>query len=160
MFSLYKPNSKNTGCAFAFKEGVTGKNYEPCVYVNGIQQHSWNETTKNGSFSENAKNPEKIIAFKLNEFELGGLINAIENRVEYKAFHTFDENKTVINFKPYTKQDGTLAYSLSVAKNSTIKFGVGIEVGEAYVLREFCKNVLHNIFEFRYKQNQASKNNE
>ena len=95
MFSLYKPNSKNTGCAFAFKEGVTVKNYEPCVYVNGIQQHSWNDATKNGSFSENAKNPEKIIAFKLNEFELGGLINAIENRVEYKAFHTFDDNKTV-----------------------------------------------------------------
>jgi hypothetical protein len=47
-----------------------------------------------------------------------------------------------------------------VTKNSTIKFGVGIEVGEAYVLREFCKNILHNIFEFRYKQNQSVKNNE
>ena len=149
MFSLYKPNSKNTGCAFAFKEGVTGKNYEPCVYVNGIQQHSWNDATKNGSFSENAKNPEKTIAFKLNEFELGGLINAIENRVEYKAFHTFDENKTQISFKPYTKQNGAKAFSFSISRNGNQKFGIGIELGEAEALSEFLKFTLIQIYSNR-----------
>ena len=149
MITLYKPNSKNLGCAFAFNLGNTGKDKAPCVYINAIQQHSWNEKTKNGSFSENAKNPEKTIAIKLNEFELGGLINAIENAAEYKAFHTFDDNKTVISFAPYAKKDGSKAFSLSVTKNSTMKFGIGIETGEAYTLREFFRMALSELFYFR-----------
>jgi hypothetical protein len=149
MIQLYKPNSKNTGCAISLRMGVTGKEKEPCVYLNAIMQHSWNEKTKNGSFSENSKNPEKTIVIKFNEFELGGIISAIENYSEYKAFHSFGENKTVINFKPYAKSDGTKAFSLSIVKNSAIKFGVGIEVGEAYAIREFLKRALNTIFESR-----------
>jgi len=149
MITLYKPNSKNMGCAFAFNLGTSGKDKFPCVYINAIHQHSWNDKTKNGSFSENAKNPEKTIVVKLNEFELGGFINAIENGVEYKAFHTFDDNKTVISFAPYAKKDGGKAFSLSVTKNSAIKFGIGIEAGEAYTLREFFKFVLSELFNYR-----------
>ena len=67
----YKPNSKNTGCAFSFDIGANNKNQEPCVYVRAIKQHSWNSKTRTGSFSENAKNPEKSISIKLNEIEVG-----------------------------------------------------------------------------------------
>jgi hypothetical protein len=158
MIQLYKPNSKTTGCAFGFKTGVTGKDKEPCVYVNAIQQHSWNDTTKNGSFSENAKNPDKTVIIKLNEFELGGIIYAIENYTEYSAFHTFDNNKTTISLKPYTKTNGTKAFSFTVTKNSAAKFGIGLEMGEAYAVREFFKNVLSQIYNFRaanaYKPNE------
>jgi hypothetical protein len=149
MIRFYKPNAKNLGCAFSFNMGQTGKEREPCVYMNAILQYSWNEKTRNGSFSENAKNPEKTIIVKLNEFELGGFINAIENYCEYKAFHTFDDNKTSINFKPYSKQDGTKAFSLTVTKNSASKFGIGLELGEAYALRESLKNALASLFHFR-----------
>lgn len=156
MIQLYKPNSKNTGCAFSFNLGTTGKDKEPCVYMNAIMQHSWNDKTKNGSFGENAKNPDKTIIVKLNEFELGGFINAIENYTDYNAFHSFEENKTTIQFKPYTKNNGAKAFSLSVTKNSALKFGVGIEVGEAYTIREFFKSVLARTFDFRISNSYNS----
>ena len=66
--AFYKPNSKNTGCAFSFQLSTKGS---PTVYVNGIQQFSWNEQTKDGSFSGNRENPEKTIAIKINENEIG-----------------------------------------------------------------------------------------
>lgn len=149
MIQLYKPNSKSSGCAFAFRLGTTGKFKDPCLYVNAIMQHSWDEKTKNGSFAENAKNPEKTVVIKLNEFEVGGIINAIENYAEYKAFHTHETNKTTISFKPYQKNDGTKAFSFSITKNSALKFGIGIEPGEAYAIREFCKMILHKLYEAR-----------
>lgn len=155
MVALYKPNSKNTGCAFSFNLGQTGKTKEPCVYINAIMQHSWNEKTKNGSFAENAKNPEKTIIVKLNEFELGGMINAVENNTEYVAFHTFDENKTSIQFKPYVKQNGTKAFSFSIVKNSALKFGIGVEAGEAHTIKEFFKYVLQRTFDARLPENHV-----
>ena len=111
-FSLYKPNAKVTGCAFQFKVGQS-KGDEKTLYVSAIQQSSWNENTKTGSFSDNAKNPEKTLNIKLNENEIGGLLYAIRVYTEFSAFHTFDENKTQISFKPYTKQNGAKAFSFS-----------------------------------------------
>ena len=77
----YKPNSKNTGCAFSFDIGANNKNQEPCVYVRAIKQHSWNDKTRTGSFSENAKDPDKSISIKLNEIEVGGFIHATLTRI-------------------------------------------------------------------------------
>ena len=102
-FSLYKPNSKVTGCAFQFKLGES-KNGEKVVYVSAIQQASWNENTKTGSFSENAKNPEKNLNIKLNVNEIGGFLYSIRQYKDFSAFHTYEENKTQISFKPYQKK--------------------------------------------------------
>ena len=63
-FTLYKPNSKNTGAAFSF-DLAKDKKGNAVMYVSMIQQHSWNDKTKSGSFKENAKNPEKNGTFKL-----------------------------------------------------------------------------------------------
>jgi hypothetical protein len=147
-YSLYKPNSKATGCAFQFKIGQ-GKTNEKVLYVSAIQQASWNENTKTGSFSENAKNPEKNINFKLTENEIGGMIYAIRNYSDFSAFHTFDENKTQITFKPYTKQNDTKAFSFSVSRNGNQKFGIGIELSEAETLSEFLKFTLNQIYSNR-----------
>lgn len=161
MIQLYKPQKNNLGCAFSFNVGRTGKEKEPCVYINAVMQHSWNEKTKNGSFAENAKNPDKTIVVKLNEFELGGFINAIENYGEYSGFHTFEDNKTAILFKPYTKQNGTKAFSFTITKNSALKFGIGMEMGEAYAVREFFKAMLNKTFDFRLSNYyNSSKPNE
>jgi hypothetical protein len=140
--------------------GVTGKTKEPRVYVNAIMQHSWNEATRNGSFAENAKNPEKTAIIKLSEFELGGIIYAIENYSEYKGFHSYGENKTAISFKPYTKHDGSKAFSFSISKNSALKFGIGIEMGEAYAIREFLKHALIKIFNFREPDQNSYREND
>ena len=146
-YSLYKPNSKVTGCAFQFKVGQSKSN-EKTLYVSAIQQAGWNENTKTGSFSENAKNPEKNLNIKLNENEIGGLLYAIRCYTEFSAFHTYEENKTQISFKPYTKNNEakTKAFSFSISRNGNQKFGIGIELAEAEALSEFLKFTLNRIF--------------
>ena len=154
----YKPNSKNTGCAFSFDIGANNKNQEPCVYVRAIKQHSWNDKTRTGSFSENAKDPDKSISIKLNEIEVGGLIFAIEKYKEFSAFHSYEDNKTSISFKPYMKKDGADAFSFGVTRNSANKFGIGVEMSEAYGLREFLKFYLQELYIFRLSKNKEFRN--
>ena len=148
----YKPNSKNTGCAFSFDIGSNQKNNEPCIYIRAIKQFSWNAEKRTGSFSENSKNPEKSISLKINEIEAGGFINAIENYCEFSAFHSFQDNKTSISFKPYSKKDGTKAFSFGVTRNSANKFGIGVEMAEAYGLLEFLKIYLQELYLHRLQK--------
>ena len=148
----YKPNSKNTGCAFSFDIGSNQKNNEPCIYIRAIKQFSWNAEKRTGSFSENSKNPEKSISLKINEIEAGGFINAIENYCEFSAFHSFQDNKTSISFKPYSKKDGTKAFSFGVTRNSANKFGIGVEMSEAYGLLEFLKIYLQELYLLRLQK--------
>ena len=149
MINFYKPNSKNTGNAFGFRLGIQGKSEEPCLYMTAVKQHSWDSNKKSGSFSGNSKDPEKSVSMKFNESELGGFICAIENYEKYNAFHSFDDNKTSISLSPYTKNDGTKAFSFSVTRNSANKFGIGLEMSEAYLLANYFKFVLNKIFTYR-----------
>lgn len=146
-YSLYKPNSKNTGCAFQFKLGRSNnKKSATSLYLSAIQQHSWNEKTKNGSFSENAKNPDKTLNTKLNENEIGAILYALRVQGEWSSFHTFGENKTSLKLGTYDKKDGGFAFSFGITRNGNQKFGVGIEVGEAETLSEFLKLCLVEMF--------------
>ena len=154
---LYKPNPRNTGYAFSFDIGSANQSQEPCVYVRAVRQHSWNDKKRTGSFSENAKNPENSLSIKINEIEMGGLINAIENKTEFSAYHSYEDNKTQISFKPYQKKDGSQAFSFGVTRNSTNKFGIGVEVSEAYCLLEFLRFTLQEIYAFRFARNEKLK---
>jgi|TARA_R110001606_G_scaffold174774_1_gene321372 predicted restriction endonuclease len=145
---IYKPNSFNSGCAFSFKiveKDKEGNNQKPSFLVQSIKQASWNSQKRTGSFSANAKDPEKNIYFKLGENEIGGMLNAIENYVEFSAYHSYNDDKTQISFKPYTKKNGQKAFSFSVVKNSTLKFGMGVEIAEARTLKG-----LFDLFLFKY----------
>lgn len=152
---LYKPNAKNTGCAFSFDIGIGAKkSFEPCVYLRAVKQHSWDAVKKNGSFKNNSKDPEKSTSVKLNEFEVGGLINAIENYTEFSAYHSFEDTKTQISFKPWTKNNGTKAFSFGVVRNSTLKLGIAVEMSEAFALLEFLKFFLKELYLYRFEKNQ------
>ena len=64
---IYKPNSFNSGCAFSFKiveKDKEGNDQKPSFLVQSIKQASWDSQKKTGSFSANAKDPEKNIYFK------------------------------------------------------------------------------------------------
>lgn len=150
-YDVYKPNSYNSGCAFSFKIIETdkeGKKIKPTFLIQSIKQASWDEKKKAGSFSANAKNPEKNIYFKLNENEIGGMLNAIENYQEFSAFHSYNDDKTQISFKPYTKKNGDKAFSFSVVKNSTLKFGMGVELSEARTLKGLLDLFLFKFFNY------------
>lgn len=140
---IYKPNSKNTGCAISFQISQKGDN-EPQFYVNCIAQHSWNDQAKTGSFAESRNNPSKTIAIKFNEFELGEMINAFQQKTSYASFHSSESNKTQIKLAPYEKTKGTgdyavkyIAFGLSFIRNGADTFKVPLEPGEAIRLISF-----------------------
>ena len=140
---IYKPNPKNQGCAISFQ--ISQKpNSDPQFYVNCIAQHSWNDQTKTGSFAESRNNPSKTIAIKFNEFELGEMINAFQQKTSYSAFHSSESNKTQIKLAPYEKTKGTgeyavkyTAFGLSFTRNGADTFKVPLEPGEAVRLIAF-----------------------
>jgi hypothetical protein len=140
---IYKPNSKNTGCAISFQISQKPNN-EPQFYVNCIAQHSWNDQTKTGSFAESRNNPSKTIAIKFNEFELGEMINAFQKEISYSTFHSSESNKTQIKLAPYEKTKGTgeyavkyTAFGLSFTRNGADTFKVPLEPGEGVRLISF-----------------------
>lgn len=167
--SIYKPNSKNTGCAFSFRYGVQQKNKEPCLFINAIQQHSWNSDTNTGNFSNNSSDPSKNLVIKLNEFECGSIISAITNRYEYNTFHTYEDNKTTIKFSPWDKQikvsslnhktkkiEESLqtipAFGISITRNGSDTFKIPLEPGEVEVISEFIRSIINKIINFRIKK--------
>ena len=148
-YTLYKPNSKNTGAAFSF-DLVNDRNNKPVLFISMIQQYSWNDSTKNGSFKENAKNPEKSATIKLTETEAGEFLSSFKTRIPYVAFHKKDDSTTIIKLSPWDKQRkvkdqggeqsfDSPAWGLSFSKDSSRVFKLPIEAGEAEVLAELFK---------------------
>jgi hypothetical protein len=111
-YNLYKPNAKSTGCAFSFKiitKDKEGNPSKPTFLIQAIKQASWDSNKRTGSFSANAKDPEKNIYCKINEGE---------------------------------------AWSFGVIKNSALKFGIGIEKGEARTLKTLLELYLTRLFQY------------
>jgi hypothetical protein len=155
-FTLYKPNSKNTGSAFSF-DLTKDKKDEAVLYVSMIQQHSWNDQTKNGSFKENAKNPEKSGTIKFSPTEAGEILSSLKTRIPFVAFHRKGDDTTIIRFTPWDKKrkikvkDGdkfydTPAFGLSVCRNSSQTFKLPLEAGETEALAELLKIYIQESF--------------
>ena len=53
-----------------------------------------------------------------------------------------------ISLKPYQKNNGADAWSLGIIKNSTLKFGIGIEIGEARTLKSLLEIYLDKLFNY------------
>tara|TARA_B110000444_G_C18847390_1_gene603024 strand:- start:3919 stop:4497 length:579 start_codon:yes stop_codon:yes gene_type:complete len=162
--SLYKPNSKNAGCAFKFSIGQNKKK-EPVLYVSAIQQFEWNESRKIGSFSGNGSNPDKKISLKFTEFEVGGMISSFRHRNEYSSFHSFDDNKTSIKFTPWDKKSKvkkgdkeewvTLpAFGITFTRNGNQTFRIPLEPGEVENLTEFLRYFLKTLYSHRKEQEE------
>jgi len=144
-YQLYKPNSKNTGCAASFNVG-RNRDGSPCLFINTVQQSGWNDQTKTGSFKENAKNPQKSATVKMNANEAGEMISSIQSRTPVVFFHKNNEDTTIITFSPWDKdrkvklQGGestfkSLAWGLSISKNSSTHYKVAFEAGESEVFK-------------------------
>lgn len=112
------------GCAASFK--ITSDNN---LFINMIQQASWDETKKTGSFSANKDKPEKNVSIKINMFECGDIINSILRRIEWSAFHTFGDDKTRIRLSTWEK-----GFGLTVDKNGN-SFKLPISFGEAEAIK-------------------------
>ncbi len=169
--SIYKPNSKNTGSGFSFQMGVGGKNQEPSLFVKSILQHSWDADKKQGYFKDNQDNPDKNIAVKFSEFEIGHILHAMRTRSTYTTFHAYGDDKTSIKFMPWNKKAKKSAkneetgkwedvwveveaFSVSFVRNGNQNFVIGLEPGETEEIMEYLKFVLRSLFEARTTRQQ------
>lgn len=162
MISFYKPNSKNTGTACSFS--VNPK--DESVWSSLIKQSAWNEAKKIGSFSENQNNPNKSVKVKFSLAEAAGILDAIERKSEFLAFHNSEKQSIQIKFSPYIKDDKQVGYSYIVNKtdkqNSENKqsYLIGLYFNEARLLKEFLSYALQSIFESRRIENIKKIKNE
>tara|TARA_Y100000034_G_scaffold21390_1_gene24620 strand:+ start:596 stop:1156 length:561 start_codon:yes stop_codon:yes gene_type:complete len=173
---IYKPNPKNAGCACSFRFGVDMKSKDPVVYVNAIQQHSWDNNKKIGSFSENRNNPDKNLTIKLNEVECGEFISAFENRHDYSSYHDFDDNKTSIKVSPWDKKRKVSfknpktqkyedkfatvpAFGLSLIRNGNQVYKIPLDPGEVTMLKVFLTLSLTKLYETRLRKQQEYQAN-
>jgi hypothetical protein len=155
-YQLYKPNSKNSGCAMGFSIGK-GKDGSPSLFISAVLQSSWNDKTKTGSFAANAKDSNKSGNFKMNSNEAGEILSSIKTRIPVVFFHKFNEDTTIIKLAPWDKdrkvksQNGEEvfkipAFGISISKNSSQNFKIALEPGEveilAVLLTEFIKQDL------------------
>jgi hypothetical protein len=163
--AIYKPNSKNTGCAFSCRVSTQGKS--PVFYVNAIQQYSWDEKKKTGSFIKNKDSDDKNVSFKLNDFELGEILSSIASRVPWNAYHSFNDNTTQIRFTPWDKprkikgKDGadqsftSPAFGLSVTRNGNQNYRIALEPGEVEVLKLLIQRYFQVVFDVKAEQDEA-----
>jgi len=134
---FYKPNSKNTGGAGAFSCSLNNRTGQVESYINLIKQLSWDSTKKVGKFYDPNITDNKI-AIKMSSSELGSMMDVIENLGnEFSTVHRSDSGMTSITFKPYEFK-GTKGFSLGASRDGK-KFGIGLTIGEAVVVREFCR---------------------
>lgn len=147
---IYKPNSRNQGCACSFSRSFK----DGSVFINAVQQASWDEAKKLGSFSANAKNPDKSVAVCLNAFEMANMIDAIDNWRNVELFHVHNDNKTSIKLTIWEKKDfktkeltGERAWGLSITRNGADSFRLPIEIPEAQLIKQYLIFCLQKIFE-------------
>lgn len=157
---IYKPNSKNTGCAISFQISQKADK-EPQFYVNCINQASWDESKKTGSFAENRNNPSKTIAVKFNEFELGEFINAFDSKIQYSTYHNSESAKTQIRLSTFEKTRGSgeytvkyVAFGLVFIRNGSDTFKIPIEPGEAVRIKSFITRYFDILDNYRATKQQ------
>lgn len=100
-YKLFKPNSKKTPERRSASTLAATKKEVRVLYVSAVLQAGWNSERKIDSFKENAKNPQKTITTKLDEFEVGGMIFVINNLIEWKAYHKSEGGSTQIVLTPF-----------------------------------------------------------
>jgi hypothetical protein len=169
-YQIYKPNSKNTGCAMNFSIG-TAKDGSPSLYIGAILQSGWNDQTKTGSFSGNTKDPNKSGNFKMNANEAGEILSSFKTRIPSVFFHKYNEDTTIIKFTPWDKdkkvktQNGeetyvSPAFGISISKNSSSNFKLALEAGETEVLSVLLKEFIARDLDFqsnKQKEYQTEK---
>jgi len=148
MQEFYKPTPKVSG--FACNWELTSTGDSAGVYLNFRKQTAWDTTKKVGSFKNGAQ--AKI---KFNKIEVGKLIDAMNRDVECKLFHSSAAGTSGITFKPYSRGDTRIGYSLSVTnkkkgESSSQMFGMWFDFGEAELLKNFFGNCLDRFFQAAY----------
>jgi len=155
MIQFYKANAKVSGTACSFSVNPKDKS----VYASLIKQKSWDANSKTGRFDT-----ENKCITKLNVMELGAIINAIETKSDWSAYHGTQTRATKMNFSPYSQGDNH-GYNFRVTADSKedsekkATFSMGFRYGEAEALKQYFVFSMHAIFQNSLEEAQAAVGN-
>ena len=155
MIQFYKANAKVSGTACSFSVNPKDKS----VYASLIKQKSWDDKTKTGRFDANSK-----CITKLNIMELGAIINAIDTKTDWSAYHGTQTRATKMNFSPYS-QGGNEGFNFRVTADSKedsenkATYSMGFRYGEADALKQYFIFSLNAIFQSSLEEMLASIGN-
>ena len=149
--NYYKPNSKNTGHACSFWLSPKDNRFYACL----IKQDSWNSAKRTGSFAQNVNNPQKKVVIKLSHFEIGGILDSMDNKREFNGYHdgAVTQFSTSFKFSPYMKDGAQIGHSFMVTKSSKedstnkVSFVIGFNFAEGRILKEQLQFLLAKSFE-------------
>lgn len=149
--SFYKPNSSNKGSAAQFQYGLKENDYG--LYVSVIKQSGWNESSKRGSFSENAKNPLKNKKIKLNATEASAICRVLKESVDkWSTVHKTESKMTSLSFSHYIKEGNKLGYGFSISEKNGETFLLGLTNDEGYLLKNFLDEYIKFSFNKQSQQ--------
>jgi hypothetical protein len=177
MISFYKPTPKVTGTALSFYLNKR----DNAFFSELLKQASWDASTRRANFLSNKKVEGKNVNIKFSQAEIASFIDAMERNVEFTGYH--GSNQVVrFSFGPYIPKakdeqgnwvEGTVqkGYSFRVTReskeDSTNKAGflIGLDYGEALLLKEHLKHLLQQSFEIadirleeKFKNNYKQQN--
>ena len=119
-----------------------------------VKQHSWSEHQR-GVFEPNFGDPDNSITLKLDEFEIGGMIDAFERKFEgdedgrFLITRSFEDVQISLSITLATIR-GIKCFKLKIAKNDLI-FATGLTFQESTTIREALKWALAEIFKERHE---------
>jgi hypothetical protein len=149
MIHVYHPNKASKGYAASFWQSEK----DNTVFATIIRQSGWDAQRQVGIFKDNIENPEGKVNIKLNDFEVGAILDCIERGRPFTTFHDHDNTPKSINFTPWVDQSGnSRGYSFTITvtskQDSAYKnaFFIGLTYAEARVIREFLIFALHKSF--------------
>ena len=120
------------------------------------KQKSWDANSKTGRFDT-----ENKCITKLNVMELGAIINAIEAKTDWSAYHGTQTRATKMNFSPYSQGDNhgfnfrVTADSKEDSENKAT-FSMGFRYGEAEALKQYFIFSMQAIFKNSLEEAQAN----
>ena len=158
-YILYKPNKSNTGSACQ----LNIKADESCLFIQISKQIEWKDGK--GVF----KGAQRLVS-KCSIWEIGAILNCLEKNVDYSTVHQTKESQTQVKFGRYFKYDyekkvyttEQLGYSFSLGRKkgeTTEWFKIGINFGEAEVLKSYLRWGLSTIYTEQYLHRNDEKPN-
>jgi hypothetical protein len=149
--SYYKPNSQNKGAAAQFQFGIKEDDYG--LYLSIVKQSSWNNESKRGSFSENAKNPLKNKKIKFNNTEASAICRVLQSDTDkWSTVHKNESKTTSITVSHYIKDGTKLGYGFSISEKNGESFMIGLNNDEGYLLKQF----LHSYILFTFDKKSVN----
>jgi len=156
-YILYKPNKSNTGSACQFN----AKFDDECLYAQITKQVAW-ENNK-GLF----KGGKRLVS-KLNTWEAGHIISAIERNTDWETVHATEKNKTQVKFNRYFKYDSETKTYTDVQLGFSFSLGhkegdqmqwwrMGINFGESEVLKSYLRWFLSAVYNRQLMRSEMEK---